>query len=316
MSEGAVLAAGIDLGGTKIETAAFGAGWAVAESRRRPTPATYEALLDALAEEAAWAREGRPDLPVGVAAAGLVEPGSGRTLAANLPSSGRTLPADLRERVGRLAWINDCHAFALAEATLGAGRGLGCVLGLAIGTGIAAGAVIDGRLRRGPSGTGGEIGHAGLPAHLLARHGLPLLPCPCGRTGCVETLASGPGLLRVARAMGVEAASPEAVVAARRDAAARAWEAWCEILAETILSATFALDPDAVVLGGGLARVPGIAGDVAAALTRAQLKGFAAPRLLVAEGEGATARGAALMAWQESRDDRAGLMTGQESRDD
>jgi N-acetylglucosamine kinase len=295
-----VSAAGIDLGGTKIETQVFDASWAVVARRRRPTPATYEALVEALAEEARWADAHA----VGVCAAGLVNPATGLAYAANLPSTGRPLPADVARAAGRpVAWLNDCRALTLSEAVLGAARGLSPVAGLVIGTGVGGGLAVEGRLVAGHAATGGEFGHTAAAAHVLARHGLPVLPCGCGRVACVEAYASGPNLLRLARHLGAEAASTEALVAARaRDpAAARAWAAWVDVVAEMMHAVAFVADPAAWVLGGGLSRVPGVADDLAAGLARANLPGFrSAAVLLAAGGEAGGARGAALQALREA----------------
>jgi len=119
-------------------------------------------------------------------------------------------------------------------------------------------------------------------------------------------LLSGPGLLRIADAMGAGAATPEALVAARAtDArAARAWGAWCDLLAELIVTLALVVDPAAVVLGGGLSRVPGVLEDVAPRVARTGLPGFSVPRILLAEGGDASgARGAAFAATQEARHD-------------
>lgn len=296
------VAAGIDLGGTKIETQVFDEAWAVVARRRRPTPATYDALVEALAEEARWAAHAGAH--VGVCAAGLVNPLTGLAYAANLPSTGRPLPADVAAAAGRpVAWLNDCRALTLSEAVLGAARGLSPVAGLVLGTGVGGGLAIDGRLVAAHAATGGEFGHMAVAAHVVQRHGLPVLACGCGRRACVEAYASGPGLLRLARAMGAEATTTEEVIEMRpRDpAAARAWAAWVDVLAEMMHAVAFVADPAAWVLGGGLSRVPGVAGDLAQGLARAQLPGFRSAAVLLAEGgEAGGARGAALQALRET----------------
>lgn len=296
----AMIAAGLDLGGTKIESQAFGPDWTLLRRRRRDTPRDYGALVAALSEEVAWATGGDGAVPVGVAQAGLVDPRTGLAFTANLCAMGRPLPADVRRATGRpVAFVNDCRALTLSEALLGAARGMSPVAGLILGTGVGGGLAVGGRLVEGPSATGGEFGHVSLPADLVAAHGLPFLRCGCGRMGCTETLISGPGLLRVGLALGAGAGSPEALVAARATdpGAARAWAVWCALVGDLLHTLTCAFDPEAIVVGGGLSRVPGLLDDLAAAQARAQIPGFLTPRLLLAEGGDASgARGAALFA--------------------
>jgi N-acetylglucosamine kinase len=298
-----MISAGIDLGGTKIETQVFDEAWARLGRRRRETPRDYGALVEAVAGEVAWA-EGEGAGAVGIAAAGLVNPRTGLALTANLAATGHPFPADIARAAGRpVLYVNDCRALTLSEAVLGAARGLTPVAGLILGTGIGGGLAVDGRLVPGPSGTGGEFGHTAAPAHVVHALGLPVVPCGCGRTGCLETLIAGPGLMRLARRFGAAAESPEALAAARgTDAGARrAWEAWCALMGELVITLAHVADPAAVVLGGGLSRIPGVAEDVEAAARAAALPGFAVPRVLLAEGGDASgARGAALAARAEA----------------
>ena len=112
------------------------------------------------------------------------------------------LGSDLATAIGaRLPVVNDCRAFTLSEARLGAGQGAETVLGLIMGTGLAGGVVINGKLLEGPNGQAGEFGHLPLPYETVTRLGLPWLSCGCGRRGCYETLCSGPGLSRLAEAL-------------------------------------------------------------------------------------------------------------------
>ncbi|MBW7922303.1 MAG: ROK family protein [Rubellimicrobium sp.] len=299
-----MIAAGIDLGGTKIEAQVFAPDWTVARRRRVDTPHDYDALVAAMAEQVTWASGGDAALPVGIAAAGLVNPASGLAYTANLPATGRPFPADIAAAAGRpVTYVNDCRALALSEAVFGAGRGLNPVAGLILGTGVGGGVVVNGQLLQGPSLTGGEFGHFALPAHVLARHGLPLRQCGCGRTGCTETYLSGPGLSHLAQALTGSARTPREIAAGRSGdpALARVWEVWCELAAELVITLTFTIDPEVVVLGGGLSQIAGIAGDLAAATARAQLPGFHTPLIRVAQGGDASgARGAAHAALQET----------------
>lgn len=298
-------AAGIDLGGTKIEAQVFGPDWSVVHRRRIDTPKQYDDLVTAMADQVAWAADGTAR-PVGIAAAGLVNPATGLAYTANLPATGKPFPADIARAAGRpVTYVNDCRALALSEAAFGAGRGMSPVVGLILGTGLGGGVAVDGRLLAGHSLTGGEFGHFALPAHVMARHGLAVRQCGCGRWGCTETCLSGPGLSQLALALTGTAHAPRDIVAGRDSdpGLARVWEVWCELAAELIVTLVFTIDPEVIVLGGGLSQIEGITDDLAAAASRAQLPGFRIPAIRVAQGGDASgARGAAYAALQETED--------------
>lgn len=299
-----MIAAGIDLGGTKIEAQVFASDWTCIDRRRIPTPADYPALVAAMADQIAWteARAGAR-LPVGIAAAGLVAPHSGLAFTANLPATGHPFPADIEAAAGRpVTYVNDCRALTLSEAVFGAARGLSPVAGLILGTGIGGGVAIEGRLVPGPAMVGGEFGHFAAPAHLVAAHGLPVLRCGCGRMACTETYVAGPGLTRLCLHLTGRALTPPQIAAAKAQDPdlARVWSLWLAFAAELMITLTFVIDPAAIVLGGGLSRIPGIADDLTSALAAAQLPGFAIPRILLAEaGDASGARGAAHAAVQD-----------------
>lgn len=299
-----MIAAGIDLGGTKIEAQTFDSAFNRLDSRRIATPATYEALVAAMADQIAWVEGlGHPGLPIGIAAAGLINPKTGLALTANLPATGHPFPADIARAAGRkVTYVNDCRAQALSEARFGAARGFRSALALNLGTGLAGGIVVDGKLLPGPTGLGGEFGHFALPAQIVVAHNLPVLRCGCGRIGCTETLIAGPGLSRLYEHLTGHKASPETIVATRKadPQAAAAWRIWCQLAAELIHTLCFTVDPECVVLAGGLSRADGLVPDLAAALQRAQLPGYDVPPLRLAEGGDTTgARGAAFAAWDE-----------------
>jgi predicted NBD/HSP70 family sugar kinase len=301
-----MIAGGIDLGGTKIEAQVFDQDWGLADRRRIATPAGYDALVAAMAGQIAWLAEraGRTDLPIGISAAGMVSAETGLALTANLAATGRPFPADIRQASGRtVTYVNDCRAFTLSETKFGAGRGRSPVAGLILGTGIGGGVAVNGALLPGLTGVGGEFGHMPAPAFLIEKHALPVVPCGCGRSGCFETLVAGPGLGRIARVLtGRELAPPDIARGRARDPGlALVWSVWCEIAAELIATLCFTIDPEVVVLGGGLSRIEGVAADLARALRATQYDGFATPAILVAEaGDASGARGAAWAAWQEA----------------
>ena len=295
-------AIGIDIGGTKIELQVFDRAWGRIARDRRPTPADYAGLLEAVAELVGSAQAAHGPLPVGISAAGLVDRRSGLAITANLPATGRPFPADLAARLGqRVAFINDCQAMALSEARLGAGRGHRRVAGLILGTGVGMGVVTDGALEVGGCGVLGEVGHIALPAAVMQRHGLMARRCGCGRIGCYETLLSGLGLVRLAHDLtGQTLGAPEiAQGRACEPALAHVWSVWCDIAAELLVSIVVGYDPDCIVLGGGLSGVDGLCADLTQALLRADFPCLVPPVMIASEGGDATgARGAALAATQ------------------
>ena len=300
-----MIAAGIDLGGTKIEAQVFDADWVQVVRRRVETPKDYPALLTAMAGLVAWCEgQGGQGLPIGISAAGLVNPVSGLALTANLAATGQPFPADIARATGRgVLYLNDCRCFTLSEAVFGAARGRSPAVGLILGTGVGGGVAVDGRLMASPAAVGGEFGHFAAPAGPVVAQGLPMVRCGCGRMGCSETLISGTGLARIARHLTGREWTAEAVAASRAtDAeAARVWAVWLDVVAEVLITLSLTIDPACIVLGGGLSRADGLVADLTTAMTQAQLPGFAVPELVLAEGGDASgARGAAYAAWQEA----------------
>ena len=298
--------AGIDLGGTKIELRVFDADWNELARHRVPTPKDYARLVDAVVGQIAWAeQETGPVAVVGIGAAGLVNPKTGTVLANNLPASGRPLQADIAQRAGRrITYINDCRALALSEAVFGAGQGKPVMLALILGTGVSGGLTVNQTPRQGPTATGGEVGHIAAPAHIIAAHGLPLYACGCGRMGCIEAYIAGPGLQRLAAFMTGQTLTTQEIAARRAGDMAEVWSIWCTLVAELVHSLTLTVDPDVIVLGGGLSAIPDVVADVQAAAAGAQITGFdAAPLVLAQGGDASGARGAAYVAWMERQNE-------------
>lgn len=298
-----MIAAGLDLGGTKIEAQLFDANWQQAGRRRIDTPKDYAGLVAAMADQIAWAEaQAGHALPIGISAAGLINPDTGLALTANLPASGHPFPADIQAASGRLVtYLNDCRALALSEAIFGAAKGASPALGLVLGTGLAGGVVVDGRLMPAHAAVGGEFGHFPLSAGPVQAHGLPILPCGCGRAGCTETLLSGPGLTRIAVHVCGQPLTPQHITTTRSTdpVSARVWAIWLELAADLLITLCFTIDPEVIVLGGGLSQAPGLTDDLALALRRAMLPGFRIPQICLAQGGDASgARGAAFAAWQ------------------
>lgn len=251
---------GVDLGGTKIELVAFDPAGHILHRERVSTPAgDYAATLDVIATlvmrcEAATGLRGS----VGVGTPGSLSPADGRIRNANSTClNGHTLDRDLSERLQRPVRIaNDANCFAISEATDGAGAGARSVFGVILGTGVGGGIVINGQLLIGANGIGGEWGHTPLP--LPGPDDLPLPACYCGRSGCLETYLSGPGMAAEhARRTGVLMdASGIAANAERGDACSEATMARYETrLARSLAGIINVLDPEVIVLGGGLSHI-------------------------------------------------------------
>ncbi|MFV0493384.1 MAG: ROK family protein [Pseudorhodobacter sp.] len=294
---------GIDLGGTKIEACLHDADLNPLNRHRVPTPPRYEDLIKAVVAQVAWLRQeaGEAHLPVGLGLPGFVDHRTGLTFAANIDVTGRRVADDLAACLGeRIPVENDGKCFVLSEANGGAGEGARTVCGLILGTGVSGGLCIDGALHQGASGLPGEIGHIGLPAALVADLDLPVMPCGCGRTGCYETLLAGPGLPRIAAALGLPPRNGVELAKALEHgdrSGEHVLRIWAGIAAELLHSIQLFVDPDCIVLGGGLTGIPGLAGRISDALESVRLPAAGPLRILPARfGDSSGVRGAALLA--------------------
>jgi fructokinase len=247
-------AIGVDLGGTKIEGIVLAPDGTEVKRVRIATERErgYERILDRVGKVVDALRPHAP----GATTIGIGTPGSlsRRGLLKNSNTTclnGRPLADDLARRLGcRIVLENDANCFALAEATSGAGRGHRCVFGVILGTGVGGGIVLDDRVWSGPQHVAGEWGH-----HKIDPGGPP---CYCGQRGCVETLLSGPAIAAAYAAAGGRIADAEAVVqrADQGDAiAARVVDEWLGWFGRALANVINILDPDVVVLGGGLSNV-------------------------------------------------------------
>ncbi len=263
---------GIDLGGTKIEILALDDHGREVFRRRVPTPREdYDGTVRAIVGLVDAVEAALGPASVGIGIPGAVSPLTGLVKNANsVWLIGRPLADDLARALNRRVRLaNDANCFALSEAVDGAAAGAGVVFGVIIGTGTGGGLVVEGRVLTGANAIAGEWGHNPLPWPDDAERPGP--PCYCGRRGCIETFLSGPGLARDHEAAAGEAlAAPDIVErAARGDARAQATLArYDRRLAKALASVVNIVDPDVIVLGGGLSqldrlyhRVPALWGE-------------------------------------------------------
>ncbi len=290
---------GIDLGGTKIEAAALDDTGAVRLRRRMATPtgdydgtiAAFTSLVEAIERELGC----RGTVGIGipgtiVAATGLVKNANSTWLI------GRPLARDTERALDRpVRFENDANCFALSEAVDGAAAGMASVFGVILGTGVGGGFVLDGRVLVGANAIAGEWGHNPLPAPLPDE--LPGPACYCGRRGCIETFLSGPGiaadhLQHSGRALG----APEiAAGAAAGDPDCRATlDRYADRLARALAVVINILDPEAIVLGGGLSQLAFLYNEVPRRWGRHILSNTIVTRLLPPRhGDSSGVRGAA-----------------------
>ncbi len=229
---------GVDMGGTKIELVALDASGAEIFRKRVPTPqGEYDSTLRsvvALIEEAE--RDLKTKATIGVGIPGALSRVTGLVKNANSTCLiGHDLKGDLEKSLDREIRIaNDANCFALSEAVDGAGKGAEVVFGVILGTGVGAGIVVRGEVLTGPNAIAGEWGHNPLPLspHFPSTEDLPLPDCYCGRKGCIEAYLSGPALQR----------DPD-------------MERYEERLARALAGVINILDPDVIVLGGGISNV-------------------------------------------------------------
>ena len=290
---------GIDLGGTKTEIVAL-EGSDERFRRRLPTPqGDYQATLDTIVQLVGEAERQLGGVgSVGVGIPGTRSPDHGRIMNANsVCLIGQDLQGDLEKlllRPVRLA--NDADCFTLSEAADGAGAGAASVFGVILGTGVGGGIVIHGRLLSGPNAIAGEWGHNALPWRSAADG--PARRCYCGLDDCIETFLSGPAWAARSE-MGLTAAQL-AEAAQRGEAAARAsLRRYCEQLARALASVINIIDPEVIVLGGGLSNMPALYEEVPRLLLRHVFSDQVNTRLVQARhGDSSGVRGAAWL-WPE-----------------
>jgi glucokinase len=300
-------AIGLDLGGTDLKAGLVSGRGEVVHFLRRPSCAAagaegpLEAIVQAVSELQRAAAGGVAG--IGLGCPGVIDPASGALVGRtpHLPYwDSLPLRALLAGRLGvDLVVENDANLAALAEHRAGAARGARISVTVTVGTGIGCGVVVDGRLLRGAHGGAGELGHLPLDGRF---------PCRCGVPGCAEPECSGSGLVARAREAGLEVADAEAVFAAAaagEGRAVRLIERMADRLGAQVATAVLLLDPEVVVVGGGVANAgEALLGPLRAAARRQVLEAHGARLRIVgaALGERAGVVGAGLAAWADARD--------------
>jgi fructokinase len=289
---------GLDLGGTKIAAVVLDADGRVCWEQRVSTPRhDYDgtvAQLVALVAEAEGAVGAR--CSVGIGMPGAISPATGLVKGANSTwLNGRPLKVDLQRALGRRVWLaNDANCLAVSEAADGAAAGAEVVFGVILGTGTGGGIVVRGSVVTGAHAIAGEWGHNPLPWPEADE--LPGPRCYCGRLGCLETWLSGPGVAADYHRRGGDEIRSEDIVARvpTEGLAAEVMARWTSRLARGLASIINVLDPDVIVVGGGLSQVSRLYADVPAQWGRWVFSDVVSTRLVPARyGDASGVRGAA-----------------------
>jgi predicted NBD/HSP70 family sugar kinase len=297
---------GIDLGGTKIEACLFDSNYNELIRQRIDTPCeSYESLLSGIIQQCQWLQQesGQATLPLGIGIPGLIDRFTGLSTTSNLKATGKPLKADLMARLGyAIAVENDCKCFALSEAHGGAGADYPIVFGLIIGTGVGGGICSNGQLMLHHNGLSGEVGHFALPAHIFSKYNLPLLECGCKRIGCYETLLSGPGLVKLCQHVTGKKLSTREIVLGKNNndpTLMQVYNIWIALFCELLHTIQSVIDPDCIVLGGGMSKLPNLVNDIQKEFVFHHLPGLKMPHIVTAEfGDSSGVRGAAILSMQ------------------
>src|SRR5688572_4186352 len=280
---------GVDLGGTKIEAISLDASGREVFRKRVPTPrGDYAATISAVKALVREIGEGTVGIGIpGAESNGLIKNANSTWLI------GKPLKQDLEKALGRKVRIeNDANCFALSEAVDGAGKGAAVVFGVILGTGVGGGIVVDGKVIRGANAIAGGWGHNPLPGPGAAD--LPHPGCYCGRKGCIETYLSGPALSRDHERVTGARLAPEQVVL--REETMRRYE---DRFARDLASVINVLDPDVIVLGGGMSNVARLYTEVPRLWGRHVFSDRVTTRLVPpVHGDSSGVRGAAWL-WNE-----------------
>lgn len=295
---------GFDIGGTKIAFGAFDATLSRVRQHRFATPKDYATLLDELCHTV---RQADSELgcqgSVGLGIPGIIDSISGSLLTANVPAAnGRRLQEDLQERLGRPVYIdNDANCFALSEAMDAANQHLASVLGVILGTGVGSGMIFRGQIHNGLNHVAGELGHMRLPIDALQAFGgdLPVFSCGCGQRGCIDNYLSGRGFEQLFFHRFSERLAAQDIIQRYREghpATVVFVEQFFELTACCFAGYLAMLDPELIVLGGGLSNFDELYRELPKRLPRYMLKFARVPRIEKARhGDDGGVRGAAFL---------------------
>ena len=242
---------GVDLGGTKIESVLLDDCFNVLKRKRIPTPQNnYHQILNSIASLVLDISENVSDFSLGICTPGAISKQTGLIKNSNTQCLiGKPLKEDLENQIGKkISMENDANCFAMAEATLGVAREYDVVLGIILGTGVGGGIVIDKKLHSGRTNIAGEWGH-----HTLHRDGNL---CYCGKTGCVETYISGPSLENQWTKLTGKSQHLSEILSNIDNEIGKKWkDDFLENFGYGLANVIDILDPDAIVLGGGLSNI-------------------------------------------------------------
>ena len=298
---------GVDVGGTKIEAIALSDAGDVLVRQRVPSPqGDYGATLKTIARLVADIEQAaKQRAPVGVAIPGTISTATGLVKNANSTwLNGQPLGQDLARVLERpVRFANDANCFALSEATDGAAAGATSVFGVIVGTGTGGGLVVNGQVVVGANAIAGEWGHNPMPWPRAGEWPGP--PCYCGRTGCIETFLSGPGLSRDFERVAKQRLSAEEIVAragAGELNAALCLDSYEDRFARALASVINVFDPDIIVLGGGMSNIDRLYTSIPGRWSAFVFSDVVATRLVKAKhGDSSGVRGAAWL-WPRASD--------------
>ena len=290
---------GVDFGGTKIEAAALGHDGEVLARNRVPNPGTYQAALKAVSDliAATQSQAGAVKASIGIGMPGSLSPRTGLMRNSNsVWLNGLPFKEDLQRTLGReVRMENDANCFALSEAVDGAGQGSDVVFGVIIGTGCGGGVVVRGRTVEGVNLIGGEWGHTPLPWPSAAERAAH--SCWCGRVDCLETWVSGTAFCQdYERSTGTRLSGDEIVGRMRQgeSQALAAFERYVDRLGRSLAVIGNILDPDVIVLGGGMSNTDELYVALAPVMARYLFSDVFETRILKARhGDSSGVRGAA-----------------------
>ena len=242
---------GVDLGGTKTEAILLDENFSVIKRKRIPTPQNdYQKILDSISSLVLDISKNVTDFSLGVCTPGAISKQTGLIKNSNTQCLiGKSLKEDLENKLGKKIFMeNDANCFTMAEATLGAGINFDSIFGVILGTGVGGGIVIDKKLHSGRTNIGGEWGH-----HTLHRNGNL---CYCGKHGCVETYISGPALENHWKKLSGKSQSLKEILPDIDNEYGKKWkDEFLENFGYGLANVIDILDPDAIILGGGLSNI-------------------------------------------------------------